>query len=73
MWRYERRNQKFKDLISSSKILTYSEAAVQKCSWERCSEKMQKIYGRTIIPKCNFNKVALQTLLKLHYGMGVLL
>ena len=27
---------------------------------KRCSENMQQIYRRTPIPKCNFNKVALQ-------------
>ena len=27
---------------------------------KRCSENMQQIYGRTIMPKCNFNKAALQ-------------
>ena len=27
---------------------------------KRCSEKMQQIYRRTPIPKCDFNKVALQ-------------
>ena len=32
-----------------------------------CSENMQKIYRRTPMPKCNFNKVAL------HFGMDVLL
>ena len=27
---------------------------------ERCSENMQHIYGRTLMPKCDFSKVALQ-------------
>ena len=27
---------------------------------KRCSENMQQIYRRTPMPKCNFNKVALQ-------------
>ena len=27
---------------------------------KRCSEKMQQIYRRTPMPKCNFNKVAKQ-------------
>ena len=27
---------------------------------ERCSENMQQIYTRTSMPKCDFNKVALQ-------------
>ena len=37
---------------------------------KRCSENMQQIYRRTSIPKCDFNKVALN-LLKSHFGMGV--
>ena len=28
--------------------------------WKRCSENMQQIYKRTPMPKCDFNKVALQ-------------
>ena len=40
---------------------------------KRCSENMQQIYGRTLMPKCDFNKVSLATLLKSHFGMGVLL
>ena len=28
--------------------------------WERCSENMLQIYRRTTMPKCDFNKVALQ-------------
>ena len=43
---------------------------------KRCSENMMQIYGRTPMPKCDFNKVAKQsnaTLLKSHCGMGVLL
>ena len=42
---------------------------------KKCSENMQQIY-RTSISKYDFNKVALQrykTLLKSHFGMGVLL
>ena len=27
---------------------------------KRCSENMQQIYRRTLMPKCNFNKVAKQ-------------
>ena len=30
------------------------------CSKKRCSENMQQIYRRTPMPKCDFNKVALQ-------------
>ena len=40
---------------------------------KRCSENMQQVYRKTPMPKCNFNKVAKATLLKLHFGMGVLL
>ena len=41
---------------------------------KKCSENMQRIYRRTAMPKCDFNKVAKQaTLLKSHFGMGVLL
>ena len=38
-----------------------------------CSENMQQIYRRTHMPKYGFNKVAFATLLKSHFGMGVLL
>ena len=38
---------------------------------KRCSENMQQMYRRTPMRKCDFNKVA--TLLKSHFGMGVLL
>ena len=37
---------------------------------KRCFENIQQIYRRTPMPKCDFNKV---TLLKSHFGMGVLL
>ena len=39
---------------------------------KRFSENMQQIYRRTPMPKCDFNTVA-ATLLKSHFGMGVLL
>ena len=39
---------------------------------KRCSEKMQQIYSRTPMPKCDFNKVSKQ-LLKSHFSMSVLL
>ena len=39
---------------------------------KRCSENKQKIYRRTLMPKCDFNDVALQ-LYRNHFGMGVLL
>ena len=38
-------------------------------STKRCSENLQQIYRRPPMPKCNFNKVPLQS----HFGMGVLL
>ena len=55
---------------------------------KKCSENMQQIYRRTTMPKCDVNKVALQiyskfkeehprpsviSILKSHFGMGVLL
>ena len=41
-------------------ILLLPEAAIQKCSSERCSENMQQIYRRIPMPKCDFSKAALQ-------------
>ena len=40
---------------------------------KRCSGNMQKIYRRTPMQKCDFNKVAKPPYLKLHFGMGALL
>ena len=40
---------------------------------KRCFENMQQIYGRTPMPKRDFNKVALCRSVKSHLGMGVLL
>ena len=43
---------------------------------KRCSENMRQIYRTTPVPKYDFDKVALvtlATLLKSHFGMGVLL
>ena len=37
-----------------------TKAAVQAVLGKRCSENMQQIYRRTPMPKCDFNKVALQ-------------
>ena len=34
---------------------------------------MQQIYMRTLLSKCDFNKVALATFLKSHFDMDVLL
>ena len=39
---------------------------------KRCSENMH-IYRRIPMSKCDFNKVEISTLLKSHFGMGVLL
>ena len=41
---------------------------------KRCSQNMHQIYQRTPMPKCDLKKVAFQlaTLLKSHFGMGVL-
>ena len=36
-------------------------------------ENMQQVYRRTTMPKCDFNKVALSTLLKSPFGMDILL
>ena len=50
---------------------------------KRCSENMQQIYRRTSMPKCDFNKVALNyaanllsvkllyNFIEIVYGMGV--
>ena len=44
--------------ISCKNILVIAEAAVQRYSKKNCSKKMQQIYKRTPMPKCDFNKVA---------------
>ena len=49
----------------SALIIWCSGAAIErrsyeKCSYEKCSENIQQIYRRTAMPKCDFNKVALQ-------------
>ena len=36
------------------------EVGIQRCSYKRCPENMQQIYKRTPMPKCDFNKFALQ-------------
>ena len=46
-------------IISMFKII---ETALHRCSYKRCFENMQQIYRRTPMPKCDFNKVALQSL-----------
>ena len=35
-----------------------TEAVIQRCSYETCSENIQQIYRTTPMPKCDFNKVA---------------
>ena len=40
---------------------------------KRYSKNMQKINRRTPMSKCDFNKVALSTLLRSYFGMGILL
>ena len=42
------------------KAIPTSEAATQGFPRKRCSENRQQIYRRTLMPKCDFNKVALQ-------------
>ena len=37
-----------------------SEAASRRIHRKRCSENVQQIYRRTPMPKCDFNKIALQ-------------
>ena len=37
---------------------------------KRCSENMQQIYRRTHLPKGDFNKVALQFLIKSDFNMN---
>ena len=53
-------------------VVTLSEAVLQRPFRKRCFENMQHIYRRTPMPKCYF-KSCFATLLKLHFGMGVLL
>ena len=50
---------------------TGSEAAVQMCSKKKCSENMQQIYRRTPMPRCDFNKVALQIVLDRECGGNI--
>ena len=41
----------------------FTEAGFDRCFYIRCSKNMHKIYRRTHIPTCDFNKVAKHTLL----------
>ena len=43
--------------LFKSEAATLGKAALPR---KRCSEIMQQIYRRTLMPKCDFNKVALQ-------------
>ena len=42
------------------KIPEFQNQSLRGVSRKRCSENMQQIYMRTPVPKCNFNKVALE-------------
>ena len=53
-------------------MITHQKQPTRGVLKKRCSENMQQIYRRTPMPKCDFSKVA-ATLLKSHFGMGVLL
>ena len=67
------KDKKSKDSTKSTMSQKQSPRGVPR---KRCSENMQQTYRRTPMPKCDFNKVAKQskaTLLKSHFGMGVLL
>ena len=52
----------FKKSVQDNWFLEYldiSKAANQRCSSKRCSEIIQQIYRRAPMPKCDFNKIAL--------------
>ena len=42
----------------TGKYLCQTEAVLQRCSWEKCSENMQQIYRRIPMLKCDFNKAS---------------
>ena len=46
-----------------------TEAVLQRCSWERCSEGMQQIYKRTPMPKCRAHVVRF---VKVRFYRGVM-
>ena len=48
--------------INNIKQTTYQNQPSRGVLKKRCSENMQQIYRRTPMPKCDFNKVALQYL-----------
>ena len=47
-------------MISKGLIFSLQKQPCRNVLRQRCSENMQKIYRRTHMPKCNFNKVAKQ-------------
>ena len=63
-----------KRLIAKKKTRKFSQKQLSRgAPGTRCSGNMQQIYRRTPMSKCDFDKVAKATLLKSHFGMGVLL
>ena len=46
-------------------IKTKSDVLQKQPSMKRCSENMPQVYKRTHMPKCDFNKVAKQELLRI--------
>ena len=57
----------------STSALNPSEVTPRGALRKKYSEKMQQIYWRTPILKCNFNKFCFANLLKSHFGVSVLL
>ena len=55
---YNRLKNKINHILKFPK--TGSEAAVQRCSWEKVFWKMQQIYRRTHMPICDFIEITLQ-------------
>ena len=49
-----------KNIVLKLKIRLYRSSHPEVFLEKRCSENMQQIYRRTPVPKCDFNKVALQ-------------
>ena len=63
-------------ILGGSSIFDHQKQPFRGVLMKRSSENMQQIYRRTPMSKCDFNKVLLNfkgALLKLHFGMGVLL
>ena len=55
-----RRKQLFADFFKVGVLTSLQKQPLRGVSRKRCSENMQQIYRRTPMPKCDFNKVALQ-------------